>query len=474
MISGRLVRIFVSRIGLVLTLLVVTLGTTALGSMLSPKRYLASTVMLIDIPSRDPVLGGAVYLQGTIRGYLASQVELIGSDRVVGKVIDELGLEDEPLLLRQWAAETEGEWPLRGWIHDHLVQGLQVEPEREAAVIKLSFEGLDPALSARIANGFAKAYVDATLALTTEPARNYASQFEAQVEEYREQLSEARQRLWEFQQQSGIMSADESSDLERVRLQELAARLAQAEAAAADSALRVATMRSAGQEAMPEALSSPALAGLRTEIGRLQGRLEEQSSRLGPQHPEILALRADLGELRQRYGGELGRVSASIVAMAELDRQRAERAQAALEAQKAEVLRLEQKRNELGGLLRAVEEAEKSVALMSQRSNETDLEARMRLSNVSILSGASVPVTPSRPKPLLNLVVGGAVGLLLGLVAAITLEKVQRPIRDPEDLLRASGVPILAVLAHADSRRPQRLIGNAGSSLTPWPQLGAE
>ena len=102
MIFGRLIRILISRLGLVLAILGVTVTATVIGTVLATKRYVASAAMLIDIPSKDPVLGGSVYLQGTIRGYLASQVELVSSDRVVGQVIRDLDLTKDPVLLRQW------------------------------------------------------------------------------------------------------------------------------------------------------------------------------------------------------------------------------------------------------------------------------------------------------------------------------------------------------------------------------------
>lgn len=474
MISGRLLRILLSRMGLVLGIMLVTVAATAIGSMLTPKRYVASTVMLIDIPSKDPVLGGSVYLQGTIRGYLASQVELIESHRVAKRVIDDLGLTQDPLLIRQWAHQTEGSGELEAWIRARLAGGLTVEPEREAAVIKLYYEDLDPELAARIANGFAVAYVNATLDLTTEPARNYALLFETQVDDYRSRLSAARQRLWEYQQRTGIITGEERNDIESTRLQELSSQLLRLEAEALDSASRLEAMRESGRDTMPEMVGNVMLASIRTEIARAQARLDEQSSRLGARHPQTLALQSELASLRQRYDAELGRVRASIASAAALGQQRVELTRAALERQKAEVLEMKQQRDHLAALQREVDEAQQGLELMSQRSTQTDLEARMRLSNVSILSGASIPSGPSRPKPLLNIVVGSALGLMLGMIAAITLEKVQRPIRDAEDLMQVSGVPILAVLSHADSRRPQRLIGGTGPNVAALPQIGVD
>ena len=102
MILGRLMRVLGSRIWLILAILAVTLVTTAAGTLLTPKRYVATTSMLIDIPSKDPVLGSSVYLQGSIAALLAAQIELIGSGRVVDRVMNDLGLARDPAMLAQW------------------------------------------------------------------------------------------------------------------------------------------------------------------------------------------------------------------------------------------------------------------------------------------------------------------------------------------------------------------------------------
>ncbi len=464
MILGRLMRVLGSRIWLILAILAVTLVTTAAGTLLTPKRYVATTSMLIDIPSKDPVLGSSVYLQGSIAALLAAQIELIGSGRVVDRVMNDLGLARDPAMLAQWRRLGDGKGDPDGWIRQRLVLDLKVEPARDAPLLKLSFEALDPTLAARVANGFAQAYIDATLGMKTKPARDYANLFETQTADARKRLADARERLSKFQRDSGITSGDETRDVENTRLQELSSQLVQLEAAAAAARSREATLRSGGPEAMPEVVSSQVLASIKTDIGRVRGRIEELSSRLGANHPQMIALQSELGDLNRRYQTELARVGDSISAEASINAQRAARTRAALESQKASVLALRQQRDQLAVLQREVDEAQKSVDLLSQRLTQTNIEANLGLSNVSVLSKAVAPTAPARPKPLLNMVVGGVLGLLLGAFAALTIEKVHSPVREADDLHRATGVPVLAVLTRSDSLRPRRLVADSGAS----------
>lgn len=461
MILGRLLRVLGSRIGLVLAILAITVAATLAGTWLTAKRYVATSSILLELPSKDPVMGNTVYMQGTLSTYLSSQIELMGSERVVNQVIRDLDLANDPTLRRQFEALGPNRGEIVPWLRGRLLQDLRAEPGRDAPVLKVSFEALDPNLAAKVANGFVRAYIDATLGLRTQPARDYANSFETQAAESRRQLAQARERLSKFQRETGITSNEESRDVESTRLQELSSQMVQLESAAAAARSRESTMRSAGRESMPEVVSNPTLAAIKADIGRVRGRIEEQSARLGPSHPQMLSWQAELADLNRRYDTELGRITESIAVEASIASQRAARTKAALDAQRTSVLALKKQRDQLSELQRAVDEAQKAVDLISQRYTQTNIEANLRLSNVSVLASALPPVSPARPRPLINLAIGATLGLLLGAFAAIALERVQRPVRDAHDLAEAAGVPVLAVLGEARSHRPQRLIDDA-------------
>jgi uncharacterized protein involved in exopolysaccharide biosynthesis len=141
-----------------------------------------------------------------------------------------------------------------------------------------------------------------------------------------------------------------------------------------------------------------------------------------------------------------------------------------LDAQRDRVAGLKASRDQLQVLEREVQGAQRALDLVSQRFTETSLESQARPSNIAVLTPASVPVEPFRPKMAINTLAGAAFGTLLAVLAALTLESMNRPVRTAQDLQEAGQVPVLAVLPRADSRRPQRLIGNAAPGL-PAPNL---
>lgn len=470
MILSQLLQVIKARWGLVLLVFLITVGTTAAVSFTMAKRYLATAALVVDIPSRD-ALGGAVYLPGTVNSFLATQVEVLKSDRVANRVIDQLGIDKDPAVVAAWEEETGGQGDIRAWISQSLKRDIVVVAAREGSFINLQYEAKDPVWAANVVNAFAEGFVDATLEMKTEPSRNYASTFERQAKLYREQLAEAQERLSAFQKESGIVGTDEAADFETQRLQELSSQLVALQAAVAESRSRAQTVRSASGD-IAEVVSSPQIQGMRSELARAEARYQELSTRLGSNHPELRAAQAELQAMRSRLQGEVDRMTRSISSTDTINQQRLAEVKRELEEQRQRVLSLRQKRDQLALLRRDVESAQRALDLLSDRVTQTTIESSANTSNVAIVTPAAVPSEPSRPKPVLNLAIGSFFGLLLGIIAAVTVEGVQRPLRGTEDLLEAAGVPVLAVLPPVGSKRQQRLIGASGPVVSPPLRLG--
>lgn len=72
--------------------------------------------------------------------------------------------------------------------------------------------------------------------------------------------------------------------------------------------------------------------------------------------------------------------------------------------------------------------------------------AELRNGNVQVAQAASPPTSPSSPRVSRNTLLGGVVGLLLGLIVAFLLERLDRRIREPKDLEAIYRLPLLGVV----------------------------
>ena len=213
-----------ARYKIALLAFVLTVATTVAVSLLMQKQYTASAAVLVDVKSPDPVTGQL--LAGMMApGYMATQIDIINSDRVAKQVVTSLGMDKSPVIQAQWQEATQGKGQLLDWLANLLQRSLDVKPSRDSNVININYTGADPDFSAAVANGFAKAYMDVNLDLRLAPARQFAAFFEEQTKAAREKLEQAQSALSTYQQANGITSADERMDFETAKLNETSSQL---------------------------------------------------------------------------------------------------------------------------------------------------------------------------------------------------------------------------------------------------------
>lgn len=426
----------------IFTFLAAVLMTT-LVSLILPKEFTASTAVVIDVKSPDSVTG--MVLPGLMApGYMATQVDIINSERVASRVVKTLRMDENPTIREEWQNATEGKGQIGPWLAALLQKKLDVKPSRESNVINISYSGSNPGFAAILANAFAQAYIDVNLELRVEPARQNAKWFDEQSQQYRERLDAAQKALSDYQQKSGIVATDERLDYETQKLNELSTQLTVAQAQSTDSSSK--RKNSGSAETLPEVMQSGLVSQLKADIARLEARLKEVSGNLGVNHPQYQRSQAELAELKAKLSNEISRITSSIGTAGNISKQKEAELVAAVDAQKARILKLKEQRDEITLLVREVETAQRAFDTIGQRTTQSRLESQSVQTNVSVLNPATEPIQPSKPKILLNILLSVIAGSLLGVGVALGLELINRRIRSPEDLSIALGLPVLATL----------------------------
>lgn len=430
-------------------ILTVTLSAAGI-SLLLPKSYTASAAVILDVKSPDPIAGmvlPAMYQPG----YMATQVDLLRSERVVRGVIQKLNLTASPELREIWARDTKSApGSMEPWLASLLLEKLDAVPAKESNVINISFTGQDPNFAAAIANSVVDSYINTTLELRVDPAKQYRAMFETQAKASREQLEAAQAKLSAYQQKNGIVATDERLDIENARLSELSSQLVAVQGASADVRSRDNAAQGATDRS-PEVLANPVLGRLSSELALLEARLKENLSIYGEAHPQVVQLKANIAELRSKIGSETGKVNASLGVTTRASKERESVIRAALEQQRQKVLALKAQRDEASVLIKDVQTAQDSYDRINARLNQTSLESQSTQTNVSVVKRASAPYQPSGPKVLINTLLALFVGLVFSIGVVATLEIWDRRLRSADDVTLTLNLPLLGALG--DSRR---------------------
>lgn len=425
--------------------------TTVAVSLILPKQYTGTASVVIDVKP-DPVsmlANPAVALPG----FVATQVDILTSDRVALKVIRDLKLTDSPQIREQWQEEAEGKGTIEQWLIDLLQKQLDVKPSRESNVITINYKAPDPRFAAGLANAFARAYIATTLELRVDPAQNFRKLFDIQTKDARESLERAQKKLSAYQQQKGIIATDERLDVENGRLNELSSQLTQMQALSAESASRQVQAQGTQADRMQEVLSNPLISGLKADLSRNEAKLQELSQRLGDANPQVLEAKANIGELRSRIDAETKKVTGGVGVNNTINRAREGQIRAALESQRTKVLQMKAVRDEGNVLQREVENAQQIYTNLVARLSQTGLEVQNTQSFANVLTVAQPPAEHSSPKLLLNTALAIFLGALLAVGLALALELTDRRVRSPADAVAALGLPVLGTLPTPSAKR---------------------
>jgi chain length determinant protein EpsF len=324
-----------------------------------------------------------------------------------------------------------------------------------------------------MANAFAQAYIDVNLELKVDPARQYAKWFEGQTKLVREKLEQAQKALSAYQQKTGIVATDERLDHEVAKLNELSTQLTIVQAQTSDSNSK--RKSAENPEMLAEVMQNPVINSLKTDIARLEAKLQESNVNLGRNHPQTKRANSELASLRNRLAAETRHVHSSLGTSYQVGKQKEKELLEAMDIQKKRVLELNGQRDEISVLKRDVEAAQRSFEGVSQRSAQTRLESHSMQTNISPLNPAPIPTEYSRPRILLNVFISVFLGTLLGIVVALILELVNRRVRSTEDLVEIIDLPILATIPSAALSSPQaKLPSRFSRRKTSRPALGVE
>ncbi len=427
-----------------LSVLLVTMAAAAAITALMPAKYTANTAVMVDVKSPDPIAG--MVLGAMVNpSYMATQIDLLQSDRVAQQVVRTLKLVDNATLRSQWLESTQGQGSFEAWAAALLQSSLKVVPSRDSNIISVYYTAEDPQFAAALANAFANAYVQTSLELRVSPAKQYNAFFEEQTKGLRENLEAAQARLSAYQKEHGILATDERMDVENQRLAELSSQLVNAQTMSAESRSRSA-QAAASPNTLQDTINNPVVAGLRADLTRQQAKLQEVSANLGDNHPQVLELRASIDELRQRIDAEVSRVSSSVGVSNTINLGREGQIRGALDAQRVKVAKMRTEREQLTVLLKDVDAAQRAYDAVYQRQIQSNLESQTNQTNVSMLAPATPPAKPSSPKVLLNMALAFVVGLILAVGLALLGELMDRRLRTHEDVAGLLDLPVLGEL----------------------------
>lgn len=405
--------------------------------------YTAAASILIDAKP-DPV-SSLLYGGSSSPALINTQIEIIHSDRVAQRVIQNLKLADLADMRTAYARAGKGAGTMQEWLVNFVESGLDTRLNNPGSnVVTIGYRSPDPQFAATIANAYVQAFLETSIELRVDPAKQYSGFFTDQQKSARDELETAQTKLSAFQKEKGIIGTDDRFDLEMNRLNLLTQELVTIQAQRVDTGTRQGQIGNAGQ--MSEVLGSSVVNGLKGDLSSAELKLQELSARYGDRHPQVQDARAAVAELKSKLARATSDVTGAVGIDARVSRAREAEIKAAVDAQRAKVLELKETRDQGAVLQRDVDNAQRSYDLVYSRATQTNLESQNRQSNATVISQAIAPSEPSSPKIPAGLLMGLVAAIGAGLAVALLLEQLDKRVRTVSDAFDFLGLPVIGIM----------------------------
>lgn len=434
----QFLRILIARRWIILASLVIcTLLALAISSRL-PQRYPATARVMLDVIKPDPVTGAVLATQ-FVRGYTKTQIELIQDYRVAGDVVDRRGSAKDPKVIAQWQKETDGSIDIRRWLAQRIIEHTGANIVEGSNILEITYEAANPELARTNVGLIRDAYIDASLRFRTDAAGRTADWYRQQAGKAQLSLVAAETAKSNFERTNGLVVGAGGVDAETAKLQGLQSALLSARGMAGQQ--EVSAAQSAGTSGMVE--------NLKMQLATADDQLQQAGERLGTSHPTYQALIQRKQLLQRQLSSEQasarssggGGLAASRRTISELDSE--------YRSQKALVLGMKDKLDQLGALQREVELRRSQYEKSAARTADLKLQADVNETGLVPLGDPVGTGTPSFPNIPFITMLAAFGGLMLGLFLAIGVELLGRRVRGSEDLAAAARVPVLAIIAGA-------------------------
>lgn len=338
-------------------------------------------------------------------------------------------------------------------LSEHII----VEPIRNSRLVTVSFVSPDAALSQRIANAWADAFIQSQLAKRNKAA-SYAKTFlEGRLVELRQRLEASEKVAVDFaiankivtvsaseSGEAGTSRTDRSPEDDTILALNAALAEAKAERARAESKLRQGGARPGFDS------SNPLLASLRQKRAELAAEVAKLNVQYNPKYGAVRAAQDQLTAIDNAIRQEQARLDFQISDAVREAKVRETKLSEQLEIATRARLLSKANENRYAVYQREADTNRQLYDSLLQRYKEIGAASGAGISNAVVIDSAKLPEKPSSPRLGFNLLVASALGLIVAAFVVFILEHVDEHVKDPSEVDRLLGQPLLGVVPVTD------------------------
>lgn len=318
-------------------------------------------------------------------------------------------------------------------------------------IIQVSYQSLNPELVEGILQAIASTYLDYSLASRQADIRRAIDFVETKLPDLEENVDSLQEELQQLRLQNDLIDPESrggeiSSQLNTFKQQQRETEVELEQIRQVYSDLQAQLAQSTNETAGSSALSNnPRYQAILGQILTLDGEIADATTLYFENTPEMQTLREErqnLLGLLAREGEQAQREVLSRIQEIEARNRALQETIASLNAGVRDLSGLSRRYTEI---LRDLEIATENLNQFLTKREALQIDAAQREVPWELLTPPSAP-SPSAASLSRNLVLGAVLGLLLGIGAALGLDRLTDIVQTPEEIKRISGLPLLGVI----------------------------
>lgn len=465
----------------VLVVFFVVFTLALVGTLKQTPLYRARALLEIEKENPDILTMQDLFrLERVSDTYLETQYEILQSESLARRVMDQLGLDQ-----REEFRSPGGWWP---WGEEapepaastasqvFAVEGasagpsdprayqralerfrerLGIEPIKRSRLVAVSFESADPELAAQVVRTLAANYIEQHLEARWEATQRASEWLSQQLGEVKGRLERAEDELQRYAREQGLLFLEsgegDSENIVNERLRQLQEELTRAQALLAEKEAFYRLVEGGDYGALPGVFDSQLMQELTVQVAELRRQRAELAATFTEEYPRVQQLQSQIEELGAVLAAERARAARRITNDYLAAVRRESLLRQAFQQQQAQAERVAERSIQYNILKREVETNQQLYDGLLQRLKEAGVGAGLKASNIRIVDSPQVPQKPARPNLPLNLALGFVLGLGLGVGAAFLQEYLDNTLKSDEDVERFLRLPTLALVPSVES-----------------------
>jgi polysaccharide chain length determinant protein (PEP-CTERM system associated) len=361
-----------------------------------------------------------------------------------------------------------------------VMNSISVNLVKNTKIIEISTENIHPKLAADIANKTAQVYVEQSRNINRTQASEAKKFIEEQLSAQEKELKSIEEEKLAFKQRENILYLDEETKLNIEQLSNFQAQKLEIDTQLVESKARLAEIKKQLEEQTKTVVSSqtitanPVVQQLQSKLTDLQIQLPALKEKYSEKSPQVTEVEIQIKQIENEISQKVAEIVGSTVSTVNPIYQSLLSQMVTLETN---MISLETKSNsiseivtqyenrleelpekeiQLARLERAVRVAENIYITLLESYQEARISEAMELGDIRVVDAALVPDNPIKPRKMLNLAIGGVLGLMLGIMLVFFLEFLDHSFKSREDVEQYLELPVLGTIPYAEINQETR------------------